>query len=103
VLAITDDLITLRQAANLLPRRRAGKKPHFATVWRWATRGCHGVKLETISVGATLCTSARALQAFFERVTAARGIDTGASPARTPTQRARASERAAKRLEKVGI
>jgi hypothetical protein len=104
VLPVTDDLVTLRNAGDLCPRRRAGKKPCFATLWRWAVRGCRGVKLETVSVGGTLCTTRAALQTFFQRVTAARGIDTSPSLARrTARRRQRDNEHASKRLEEFGI
>jgi hypothetical protein len=49
--------ITLRQATRLLPHRRAGKPTHVTTLYRWAVRGLRGVKLETVQVGGTLCTS----------------------------------------------
>jgi len=65
-----EDLLSLRAAAAGLPRRRAGKRPHVATVYRWAKRGLRGVVLETLQVGGTLCTSQEALQRFFEALTA---------------------------------
>ena len=63
-----ETVLSFSDAAKRLPRRRAGKRPHVATLYRWATRGCQGVKLETIRVGGTLCTSAEALQRFCERL-----------------------------------
>src|SRR5262245_32119544 len=60
--------LPLRQAARLLPSRRAGKPTHVATLYRWAQRGLRGVRLETLQVGGTLCTSREALQRFFERL-----------------------------------
>ena len=60
----------MRAAAARLPCRRAGKRPHVATVYRWAKRGLRGVVLETLQVGGTLCTSHEALQRFFEALTA---------------------------------
>ena len=70
IVASTEELVSLRDAAKLLPRRRAGKRPHVATLYRWTTRGLRGVVLETLQVGGTLCTSREALQRFFERLTA---------------------------------
>jgi hypothetical protein len=81
MLTLSDDLITLREAAALLPRRRGRKRPHFSTLWRWALRGVRGVKLETVSVGDTLCTSPAALEEFLRRVTEARGIAVEPTPA----------------------
>ncbi len=76
-----ETVISLAEAASLLPRRRAGKKPHVCTMYRWISRGCRGVKLESIAVGATLCTSREALQRFCERLT------TGGGPVANPTKR----------------
>jgi len=64
-----EKLVTLARAASRLPRRRKGKRPHPSTLFRWASRGLRGVRLETLSVGGTTCTSAAALQRFFQRLT----------------------------------
>jgi hypothetical protein len=48
-----------------LPRRRFNKRPHVSTFYRWAKRGVRGVRLETIRIGGTLCTSVDAMQRFF--------------------------------------
>ncbi len=60
-----EQLISLTEAAALLPRRRRGRKPAVATLYRWSTSGVRGVILETIQVGGTRCTSREALQRFF--------------------------------------
>jgi len=101
----TEELLTLKDACMILPRRRRGRKPHFATLWRWAKRGLSGVKLETLKVGGTLCTSREALQRFFDRLTEA---DQNPVPGRqfkmrTPAQRQRAIARAEKVLREAGI
>lgn len=62
--------ITMAEAAGLLPRRRAGKKCSATTIYRWTTRGLHGVVLESVQIGATRCTSAPALNRFFASLTA---------------------------------
>lgn len=68
----TEEVFSLNEAAkkNLLPARRAGKRPNVATFYRWAQRGVRGVVLETIQVGGTKCTSAEAIQRFCERLSA---------------------------------
>lgn len=68
----TETVVSLSEAAALLPRRRAGKRPHVATLYRWASRGCRGVVLETIQVGGTLCTSREAVQRFCDRLSTPR-------------------------------
>lgn len=68
---LTEKLITLAQAAKLawLPRLRGRLgRLHASTLWRWALKGIGGIKLETLKVGGTLCTSEAALQRFFDRL-----------------------------------
>ncbi|MCP4039715.1 MAG: DUF1580 domain-containing protein [bacterium] len=64
----TETLVSFREACERLPRRRAGKRTHPNTLYRWAGDGVGGNRLETIQVGGTLCTSLEALQRFFERL-----------------------------------
>ena len=97
-ISVTDSLITLAEATAMLPRRRGGKRPAFATIWRWVIRGCYGVKLEAISVGGTLCTTRDALDHFMQRVTEARGIGLPRK-----SQPNRENPRSAKVLERAGI
>src|SRR5262249_37166613 len=105
-----ETLLTLAQAADLLPRRRRGRKAHVSTLHRWATDGCRGIVLETIQVGATRCTSREALQRFFEALTASRQgahntpvSDTTRHPVRrSVVRRQRDSERAGRLLEAMG-
>ena len=63
-----EHVVSLRDAAGLLPARRRGKKPHVSCLYRWTTAGCRGVVLESVSIGATRCTSIEALRRFFERL-----------------------------------
>ncbi len=67
--ATTEELLSLTEAARLVPRRRGGKGAHVATLYRWAKDGLRGVVLQTLQVGGTRCTSREALQRFFERLT----------------------------------
>jgi len=52
-------------AARRLPRTRGDKPVSPATIWRWAVHGLRGVRLETIKIGGTTCTSLQALARFF--------------------------------------
>ena len=97
-----EELITLAEAAKLLPRRRKGRKPHVSTLHRWCTKGVHGVRLEYIYVGGTRCTSVAALQRFFDALTERdAGDDFDADVPRTPTVSRQKSIRAAQR--RLGI
>jgi len=64
-----EKLISLSNAAEQLPARRNGKKPHPSTLYRWATNGLRGVTLEVLRVGSTTCTSLPALQRFLTKLT----------------------------------
>src|SRR5262249_8873929 len=101
---LSEELIPLTQVPALpfVPRRRRGKKLNQATVFRWAHTGVRSVRLETIRFGGTLCTTQGALLEFFRRLTPESNAPPAQSP-RTPGQRQRASERAARALEKAGI
>jgi hypothetical protein len=63
--------VSLEAAASLdiLPTRRGGRRPVPATIFRWAQTGLRGVRLETIQVGGTKCTTREAMQRFFARLT----------------------------------
>ena len=71
-----ENTISLTEAAKQLPRRRAGKRTHVATLYRWGIRGLNGVRLETIQIGGTRCTSVEALQRFFDRLSAGQTAQT---------------------------
>ena len=80
--AFQEQIMTFAQAAKILPRKRAGKKTHVCTVYRWASRGIRGVALETIRVGGTTCTSREALQRFFDALTGPKKQPTDDQPSR---------------------
>jgi hypothetical protein len=91
------DLLTLRDAAKLLPPRRGGSRIAISTLWRWASRGCGGVRLEIIRVGGVAYTTREAIAEFVAKrsIPAAHtAIPTpsptvGASSSRSPTPRSR--------------
>jgi hypothetical protein len=95
-----EHVVTLSDATRHLPKRSGGKKPHVATLYRWATRGLRGVRLETIRVGGTLCTSLEALQIFCERLSGRTTIPIAKLASAT---RRRAAERAERMLDQLGI
>ncbi len=92
----SERLLTLIEAAKLLPRR-----PHVATLWRWRTSGIRDIKLETMMYGGRRVTSLEALDRFFERVTAA--ADGKPSLAETPRQRERRIKQTERRAEELGL
>jgi hypothetical protein len=69
-----EDLIRLSEVPKLkcMPPGKNGKRIALTTVYRWALGGTGGVKLETLKVGGTLCTTVEALQRFFVALSAHR-------------------------------
>jgi hypothetical protein len=86
-----------------------GKRLCFSTVWRWVSKGVLGpdgrrVKLEALKLGGQLVTTEQALQRFAEQLTPpAEDRPTQATTSRSLDKRRRASERAAQKLEQIGI
>ena len=77
------ELITLSDACKTLPKRRRGKRPAVSTLYRWASHGLNGVRLETLQCAGTKVTSREALARFFvsltERGTAPREAERAAA------------------------
>jgi hypothetical protein len=95
----TGQLISLSQAARVRPHGRLGRPTHPSTVYRWISRGGHGVggvvKLEGVRIGGSLYTSREALQRFAEMLTGG----TDAAREAIPRQR---GEQAGETLRKLG-
>ncbi|MBK7875943.1 MAG: DUF1580 domain-containing protein [Planctomycetes bacterium] len=72
------DLIPLEGVPSMLPTH-----PDRSTVYRWAVKGCSGVRLRTVSVGRARHTTELWLFTFFEEVAAARERQ-AASPSLAP-------------------
>lgn len=94
-----ETVVSFMEASKHLPRRRAGKRPHVATLYRWVQHGVRGVKLEGIQVGGTLCTSLEALQRFCERCT----DPSSRPPSSTSQSREREIKKAEAELAEAGI
>lgn len=60
--------LTFSEVSKWLPKRN-GKKVHYSTVYRWATKGVRGRVLETIRVGGVRYTSVQALERFLSAPT----------------------------------
>ena len=95
----TEEILSLSQAAEQLPRRRRGCKTHVSCLYRWTTSGCRGIVLESIQIGATRATSKEALQRFYERLSA----PSEPSERRTVAASQRASEAAERELKNRGV
>jgi len=95
---LTEELLSMKDAAALLPKRRGGAKVSLTSLWRWSTRGAKGVRLETVRVGSSVYTTRAALRRFIEARTAAAGGTVPQAPA--PSTRSR---RAVRELERMGM
>jgi hypothetical protein len=102
-----ETLLSLAQAARRLPPGRRGRPVSLSCVLRWVLDGVpdpdgQRVHLEAVRLGGRWVTSAEALARFAAALTPRLNDDPAPAP-RTPKQRQRESERAAKKLEEVGI
>lgn len=95
---LSDELLTLPQAAALFPRRRGGSKVSTSTLWRWYTRGSRGVRLEVARVGGSVYTTRDAIRDFIT----ARSAPGRAIVPQAPSPSTR-SKRAMKQLERLGM
>jgi len=85
---------------RLFLNKSADRKPvNFSTVWRWSLKGSRGVRLETVRIGSTLCTTAEAIERFIERLTNPE-IPAGIA---TPSQANREHRLAEAELEAAGV
>ena len=98
-----EETFSLTEATKRLPCRRKGVRPNVATLYRWAQIGCRGIRLETLCVGATRCTSIEALQRFFDALTAQAEPSAIPQPSRHTPGRRKQIEAAERRLAKAGI
>lgn len=81
----TETLISLADAAKLLPGLRPGTRMNAGSVRRLAARGVRGVRLETVMAGGRRCTSADAVQRFITRLT--EGADAKSADCASKTRR----------------
>jgi len=107
----SEQLITLTEAAKLLPRVN-GRKPAVCTLWRWCRKGLRGQFLAYVRVGRRICTTRQAMLRFFTDLAE---IDGQHAPVRhanpaslkhkpiTSRERQRALAEADRILEEVGI
>jgi hypothetical protein len=102
----TESILSLREAAKLLPSSRLGRPCSFQCILRWILNGTKSpdgqiVKLEALRLGGRWITSREALQRFAEALTPPT-TDNSVST-RTPKHCRRAADRAEQQLERLGI
>lgn len=99
----SEELITMKQAAELYPSRRVGKRLNVSTIWRWSLHGARGQILETCHVGGQRFTSRQALQRFIDGCSNAPTAHYPNPPKRTAAQRQRDHEKAERELDRMGV
>lgn len=95
IVIATESVFPLAETPKHVPPRRGGKRLHQSTPFRWAKHGVRGVRLETIRIAGSLCTSVEALQRFFEALSATDEISPTSAP-QSDAQRSSATRRRAK-------
>jgi hypothetical protein len=98
-----DELIAFVEVPALLPRRRGGKRVHVATIHRWATVGCRGIRLKFVQVGGTRCVRRADLDEFLRELTAAATRGMAPTTPRSPAARRREIEQANRTLDDMGV
>jgi hypothetical protein len=94
--------ITLREATKLRQLARNGRRPHIASLYRWAEAGIKGVQLETLQIGGSRVTSREAANRFIAALTAKANGDIKIPGVRTPNRRQKDHDRADRELTKSG-
>jgi hypothetical protein len=105
----SEQILSLPQAARRFPPFRQGRPVNPSTIWRWISNGVklpdgRRVKLGAVRLSGRWLTSVEAIERFIAAQTPAPAGDTAPTPTpRTMRQRQRATERAGKELESMGI
>jgi hypothetical protein len=86
------ELITLDEAAQLLPAGRRGRRVNLSTIFRWVVEGSNGIRLEAVRIGARWLTTTACLQRFAEQLTEAALSEQSATPS-TPGEQPEAIAR----------
>lgn len=97
----SEKTIWLTELPSILPTGGDGMKIHFSTVLRWVLHGTRGVRLEAQRIGGRWLTSHEAVQRFMDRLTP--NLDNPPATPRSAAARQRATDRAARQLEAIGI
>ncbi len=88
---LAESLVAPAVATRHIPGR-----PHVSTVWRWMTRGCRGITLESLVCAGRRYTSLESIERFVAATTAAAAGES--PPARTSRQRERAIAEAERKM-----
>jgi hypothetical protein len=90
--------LTELPSSNLIPKHK-GRKPHASAIFRWATAGLRGVKMESARCGGAICTTKSAVMRFYAKLSGVPAVP----DARTPARRARHIARIEAELAATGL
>jgi hypothetical protein len=90
----SEELLTVKQAAQLPELHRNGRPIHFATVWRWIAQH----KLDVLKVGGVTLTSREAVSRMIAQANPGVTI-----PTTSPRERKRQIDSAERRLAACGV
>ena len=93
-------LLTQLRDEPFVPRRANGKKLDKSVMFRWASRGVRGQRLETLRTPSGLATTRSAVLRFFAGLS---GVPADPPPRRSPAARQRDVRRAEAVLREVGL
>jgi hypothetical protein len=91
------EAVSLNEARNLPALKRNGKGVNLPSIYRWTSEGIRGVKLETVQIGGSRCTTAGAAMRFI------RALSALPPETKDPSRRARQIERAKAVCKAAGI
>lgn len=75
-----------------------GRRPNLSTSWRWSTKGCRGIRLETVIVGGKRLTTIEMVRAFVRATTDARNATYETQFVAPTSQRQKQMEKASEML-----
>ena len=90
---LTEELVRLSDVPKHLPRNRNGKKVGTSTVYRWATKGVRGIRLEWWQLPSGRVTSLEAVTRFLRALTEQR-LSADPTQFQTPRRRTRRAQKA---------
>jgi hypothetical protein len=97
---LKEDLLTPREAVQVLPRGPTGKPLHVSGVYRLMTRGCRGIVLERL-YGPRIVTSRQAVARFLQRLHSEAAGPAPAAP--SCPGRERSGRRVEDELDQLGL
>jgi len=88
--------ISLKDACKYLGEV-TGKRPALTTVWRWCSKGCRGVRLESVCIGGRRYVTIPAIERFIN------GSNRPAEPPAPPVETLSKTEAAYRAMRKAQI